>query len=227
MSSVSLLDIVSSFPTALPTCLLIAMCLYWLLALIGLADVDGLHGTDHAGSTIDSGHGPDMGLLAGALVSLGLSGVPLSIVISVFILQIWVITALAHSWLLAELPLLLRWGFGALTLLGSLLLSVPLAAVLLRPLRGAFVVHNAVHDAHLLGRTCRILTLEVSEKFGQAHVEDKGNGFTVKVWARQPNTLRKGSSAVLVGYQRESGRFEVAALSELDGPATGSASDGM
>lgn len=231
LDSLKLLDVVCSFPSAIPTVLLLAALFYWVLALIGLVDLDVLHGhgadihhsigSAHHG--VDVHHGADghhsdtasHGLLAGALLSMGLTGVPLSMVLSVMILTIWVVTTLLHVWFLADLPAMLRWGLGVPALVLGTISSLPLTAVLLRPMRGLFVVHNAQRDEHLVGHPCRILTLEVTERFGQAHVQDRGNGFTVRVFARVPNTLTKGSEAVLIAYDRATGRFEVAALTDL------------
>lgn len=220
-------DIISSFPSSIPSVLLLVVIIYWIMAVIGLVDIDIFNGHGHFGDIGHAGHGhghvdvhhdphhgSESGLLASAVLSLGLSGVPLSIVISVLILFTWSLCYLCQRYLLMELPDMLRWGFGVGALVASFIVSLPVGVLLLRPLRGAFVVHNALSNEHLVGKPCRILTLEVTEKFGQAQVRDTGSGYNIRVWAAQPNTLTKGSDAVIVGYDRSNQRFEVAELNE-------------
>lgn len=228
----SFFDIISSFPSSIPSVLLLVVLIYWIMAIIGLVDIDVFNGHGHIGDVGHLGHGhghadihhdtehnAESGLLASAVLSLGLSGVPLSIVISVLILFTWSLCYLCQRYLLMALPDVLRWGFGVVALVGSFIVSLPVAVLLLRPLRGAFVVHNALSNEHLVGRGCRILTLEVSEKFGQAQVRDNGSGYNIRVWAPEPNNLSKGSEAVIVGYDRSTQRFEVAASDIIDGQA--------
>lgn len=225
----SFFDIISSFPSAIPSVLLLVVIIYWIMAVIGLVDIDIFnghgpigdvghigHGHGHVDIHHDGEHSAESGLLASAVLSLGLSGVPLSIVISVLILFTWSLTYLCQRYLLLALPDVLRWGFGVVALLGSFIVSLPVGVLLLRPLRGAFVVHNALSNEHLVGKACRILTLEVTGKFGQAQVRDNGSGYNIRVWALEPNHLTKGSDAVIISYDRSNQRFEVTELNSAE-----------
>lgn len=214
-------DVITSFPTAIPSVLLLVVLIYWIMAVIGLVDIDALDaGHLDAGGHIDLHHSAsgahESGLLASTVLSLGITGVPLSIVISIIVLVTWVLSYLCQRYLLMAMPDILRWGFGSLALAASFVGSLPIGVIMLRPLRGAFVVHSALNNENLVGKTCRILTMEVSAKFGQAFVKDNGSGYTVKVWSQEPNAMHKGSEAVLVAYDRSTQRFEVAELATLE-----------
>ena len=83
---------------------------------------------------------------------------------------------------------------------------------MLRPLKPLFVVPVSAKQESLLGKPCKILTLSVSEKFGQAEVIiDSGAPLNVRVCADTPNTLTKGSSALLIDIEPKTGRYRVEA----------------
>lgn len=219
-------SMISSFPVAIPSILLIVVLIYWLAAMIGLVDVDHLHGHFDLGHShmadvghVGGHHGPeadsaDLGHVASYVMALGLNGVPFSIVVSLITLFTWALTYLGQRYLLLWLPDLLRWLLGCVLLAAAFAASLPISALLLRPLRGMFIVHNALSNDHLVGQTCRILTLEVSDSFGRAEVSGHGAPYNIRVWARTPNVLRKGSIALVIAYDPARQQFEVSPLPE-------------
>jgi hypothetical protein len=56
---------------------------------------------------------------------------------------------------------------------------------------------------------CRITTLKVTDRFGQAEVEDGGAGIIVQVRCREANALRKGSLTLIVHHDEENDVFHV------------------
>lgn len=204
----SVWQLLSSFPTAVPTVLLAVLLLYWLVSIVGGSDLD-----------LDSGHAahdvPELHTVAGYLVALGLGGVPLSVVASVLVFVMWLATALLHQYVLVLVPTaLLRTLAGAGVLLFAALLAVPIAARLLKPLRGLFVKHSARENASLVGRACTILTQRVDERFGRAEVEDSGTSLNIRVWAATPNTLSRHAAAIIVRYDEGTRQYEVQAAPE-------------
>jgi hypothetical protein len=196
-----------SFPTVVFTVLLGAMMLYWLLVIIGLAGVEG----PDADLDLDVGAAPSAtGGLAGILASLGLSGVPLSLVASLLILFSWLFCYFTAAYLLPLLPDG-PWQSlaGAAALVISLILAIPLTVRLIRPIKGMFVVHHARNNESLIGSRCEIRTLTVSEDFGQALVEDGGAGMIVAVRAKTPNPLKKGDHAIIIDYNQKDVIFQV------------------
>jgi hypothetical protein len=89
---------------------------------------------------------------------------------------------------------------------------LPLAARALRPLKPLFVVHVSANKEAVLGKACKILTLTVDEKFGQAEVNIGGGApLNVRVYADTPNTLTRGSNALIIDLDPKSGRYRVEA----------------
>ena len=213
----SIWQILSSFPTAVPTVLLAILLIYWCLSVFGFMDMGdnlGLH--DGHGHDFDAGHAghehADLHSLAGILVALGLGGVPFSIVATLLVFFTWLPTALVHQYLIAALPPgALHWLLGAVTLVAALGLAIVASARTIRPLRPLFAKHQAPGNHSLVGQRCTIVTLSVDEKFGRAEVATRGVSINVRVWARTPNTLGKDSAAIILAYDEAQQQYEVQA----------------
>ncbi len=204
---VSFLDAAIAFPTAIFTTLLGVVAFYWVLALVGLVDLD----SGDLGGDADLGDA-DLGSLAGVLAAFGLHGVPFTIVASLLVLIAWTLSCLGAMWLLALLPGTIPvYVGGSLLALVSVSLAVPIAARLLKPLRGLFVTHAAITNASLVGQHCKVLTQTVDEKIGRAEVSQRGANINIRVWAATPNALARGSLARIVAYEEKSARYRIEA----------------
>lgn len=204
---VSFLDAAVAFPTAIFTTLLGVVAFYWVLALVGLVDLD----SGDLGGDIDGGDA-DLGSLAGVLAAFGLQGVPFTIVASLLVLIAWTLSCLGAMWLLALLPgTIPAYVGGSLLALISVSLAVPIAARILKPLRGLFVTHAAITNASLVGQHCKVLTQIVDEKIGRAEVSQRGANINIRVWAATPNAMARGSLARIVAYEEKSARYRIEA----------------
>lgn len=206
------LQAVTSYPTAVFTTLLGVALVYWLLALVGMVDMDhGLHAHDGSDLVHDV---HDLGTLASYVVAFGLHGVPFSIALSVLALVAWTLSAVGSMWLLPLLPGTgPHYAAGTILGVGSLSVAVPLTSRLVRPLRRLFVTHTAIHNASLVGQTCRVLTQTVDERNGRAEVPQRGANLNIRVWARTPNTLARGATARIVAYEEQAARYLIEAES--------------
>lgn len=209
----SIWQLLSTFPTAIPTVLLAVLLIYWVLSIIGIIDMgDSLE----LELDLDAGHvgheSPDLHSLAGYLVAMGLGGVPLSVAASVLVFFTWLLTALAQQYVLAMLPgSLLHTLAGCAVLLLAAAMSIPISARLVKPMRGLFVKHHARSNSSLVGLSCKIVTQSVDEGFGRAEVSDHGTSLNIRVWAKVPNKMTKNSSAIILSYDEESQQYEVQA----------------
>ncbi|MES3021919.1 MAG: ubiquinone biosynthesis protein [Pseudomonadota bacterium] len=207
-------QLLSSFPSAVPTVLLAVLLIYWLLSIIGIVDMGDALDID---LDVDVGHAghdtPDLQSLAGYVVALGLGGVPLSVAASVLVFFTWLFTALLHQYLVAWLPTeIVRVAAGVGVLLLSAALSIPISARVLKPMRGLFVKHAARSNESLVGLDCKIVTQKVDHTFGRAEVDSHGASINIRVWAEAPNTLAKNSKAIIVAYDAATQQYEVQAV---------------
>lgn len=206
------LSVVFGFPTFLYSLGLAVVLVYWIAAIIGLVDFGessiDLDIAEHADVSVD-----DLGTIAGYVVAFGLSGVPFSIVVTLLVVIGWTLSTLAGIWLLAWVPTLpLQILAGLVVLAACFALSIVIAARIVRPLRGAFVTQYARHNDDLIGQTCTITTGHVDEKQGYAQVAQRGAGILIQVWSPSPNTLQRGSTALIVEYDASARRYLVQSM---------------
>lgn len=194
------------------------------------ADFGDVDGGDVDGGDADSGDGGRSGGLRGLLQVLGLTGVPLPVILSVLILLAWTLTflmmdfldsglALAElAWDVAEQVGVGRGGLGALASALASVVSVVGTRFIIRPLRPVFVSQSAKSNRELVGKLCTVTTARVDEGFGQAEAMDDGMPLLIQVRCRRENDLTRGSSALIFDYDREEGVFDVAPFDPGAGP---------
>ncbi len=190
----SLYNTLFSFPTGIMTILLAVVLLYWGLVILGALDIDVFDFDVDAPEGAEAAGG-GMGLFP----VLGLTGVPVTVAISLLVLWAWLFTALGSEVLdslVAEG--IVRTLLAVLVLLLSVVVAVGASALSVRPLQRFFNSPEARRRASLVGQICTVSTLRVDEAFGQAEFEDGGAGLLVQVRAKQGNGLTKGSKALIV-----------------------------
>lgn len=205
-----------SYPTAIFTALLLVVLVYWLLALVGFVDFESA-GLDLEVELQADGDPGELSTLAGYAVAMGLHGVPFSIVVSILVLLSWTLCCLAGQWVLAGLGSgIIFWVSGTVILLLSLAASIPLTALLIRPLRGLFVIHHAVGNASLVGQTCVVVSQQVDDRFGRAEVLQRGANIQIRVWTQAPQTLNKGDKAQILAYDESAGHYLIRPMGSPD-----------
>lgn len=194
--------------------------LFWLSAILGAIDIEIF---DFDGPDLDMDADVDMdahstaGGLIGLMNALGLTGVPLSISLSLWILFSWILVFMGDYWILSNLQTgfwadwFIYYPLALMLLIVCVVLTAPVTSLCIRPMRGLFVTHEARSSNSLIGEFCRIDSLEVSESFGYARIDHEGNDFRINVWAQHPNALRKGDLALVMAFDEASGRYEVTA----------------
>jgi len=188
------LQTVVSFPTVVFSVLLLIVLGYWLLAMLGLIDLDVIDVASGEGGSVDPSG------LAGFLLKFGLDGIPITLIISTIVLVSWVFSYLADYALLRDLPAdALRHLFGTGAAIAALLAAVPTAGLLLRPFAKLFAKIKPANSESLLGQICVIRSPEVTPLKGQAAFDDGGAGLILQVRA-DPGQFKRGDRAVLVEY---------------------------
>ncbi len=181
-----------------------------------LGDVDG-GGDADADADGDSEGESKGGGFVGLLKSLGLSGVPLTVALSVLILYSWAASMLLTGPLSAQLAgkgMLLTAGLVGIGVL-AFVLAVPVASLTIRPLRPLFVVVEAPRPHHFVGRPCRIVSQTVDGDFGRAEIGQGASLLLVDVRCDKPNSLTRGDTAVVYDYDAQRKLFLVAENKEL------------
>jgi hypothetical protein len=200
-----------TFPVVIFTVLLGIVLIYWILAFIGAADVEmfdidvdadiDLDLDIDAGADIDAN---GLNGLAGLLMNWGLSGIPVTVVISLLVTLSWAISYLIVSLVFPLIPFeWLKVLVGIVLLIISFALSIPITAILIRPLKKFFTSHDAVKKSSLIGLECVIKTGQVTLDFGQAELEDGEAGMILDVRANDAYGIKKGDVVLLVEYNED------------------------
>ena len=206
--------IILSFPTILFTFLLGFVCVYWLIAALGLIDI-GSFDMD-VDVEVDMDASPN--IVAGMLYKLGWDGIPVMFILSPLAFFSWIFSFLGTYFIL--LPISLAWlyyGVGCIVFVVSLLLAVPVTGRVVRMLKPLFKTHKVKDEAQSwLGRTVVIRSSIVNEEFGEAYLDLDGHAkkvIEVRTW--KGTEFKTGDQVILAEYQPSKHAFYVVAKGEF------------
>lgn len=213
---------IASFPTAIFTFLLALVALYWVVAVLGLVEIDVLDFDipDADGSLAGAENSelstPDV--LAGLMLKIGLHGVPVTIIISFIALFGWLCCYYLVHFLLGMLP----DGFFRLLaavpiFMVSLFVAVVITSVVIKPLRPLFRKAQQHTEKLVLGQVATVRTSKVNSSFGEATLEDGGAGLILKVRATGEEVFKRGDKVVLLEYLQDDNTYRVISEQEFSG----------
>ena len=199
---------ISSFPTAIFTFILAICVLYWLLAVLGVVDIDMLD--------IDLGNeAATPNAMAGVMLKFGLNGVPVTIIISFLSLFGWLASYYSVHYLSPLIPegllyILFRW----VVLILAFWFAVLLTAMVVKLLSSFFKKIEQQTFKNILGQSAVVRTSKVTTSFGEAFLDDGGAGLILKVRSSEDQTFSKGDKVVLLEYLEKENFYRV--ISEQD-----------
>jgi hypothetical protein len=231
------LEIAFSLPTVLFTVGLGLAALYWVFVIVGALDLDvfgvdgvadgaadgaadglvgggleGAHGA-HEGAH-ELAHEGHEGFLVGILSVLRLRKAPVTVVLSVLLLFAWILSFVGMEFL-EPAGLMPRWALSVLVALGALLVGLGLTSVAVRPLAGVFETHTWRGQETLVGKECVIVTQDVTERHGQATLDQGGTSLVLTVVCGRQNGLTRGARALIIDYDKARHVYHVEPLDEL------------
>ncbi|WOC04228.1 OB-fold-containig protein [Providencia sp. PROV024] len=199
------------FPIVIFSGLLIIVLFYWLCAAFGLLDID-LFNVD---TEFDSGI--DATGFAGWLTKLGLAGVPVTIILTLFTLFGWVITYFSVYGFIRFIDLsLLRYLVGFAVFVITIFISLHLTALCLKPVRNKLISLNKPKTVHqLIGKYATVRSGTVNEKNGEAILEDGGAGLILQIRAPFTEGIKRGDRVVIISYDADSHSYQVVTEKEF------------
>lgn len=233
----SFVEAALSFPTVVFTIGLGIVLLYWVFVLVGALDIDLFGDADISGAGKGAGDallgakGGAEGLKGvkldadggGLWAGLGLSKVPITISVSVIFFVCWLLSLVAMQYA-HELLGSASWVAPAV-LPATLIVGIPIAGLLVRPLGGVFELREGKSNRDYVGHTCTITTGHVDEDFGQATVQDGGTVLVIPVRCDRSGALKRNDTALIIDFDsnRQAYVVEPAANMLPDAPAGESA----
>ncbi len=173
-------------------------------------------GAKAAGAALQGGakavgtHNHDAHIDGGILSALGFGGIPLTVSVSVVGFLAWTLSLLSAGPVNALLGQTLpSWMINGP--LGFLCFVAAMVAggLAVRPLRPVFIARKAPGREELMGRVCTIASGNVTDRHGQATFEDGGAGLILNVVCAKANELKRGTPALILGYDPERDVYEV------------------
>lgn len=203
---------ISSFPTVIFTFFLLLFMLFWVVAVLGLVEIDAL---DLPDLDMDVDHvTPDA--IAGLIMKFGLHGVPITITLSILTLFGWFISYYAVYFLSDFFgDGIFRFIYGAGVFIAALLMATKITSLLIKPLKPLFKKMEQSTDKLVLGQVAVVRTSRVDDAFGEALLEDGGAGLILKVRATNGNTFKKNDRVVLLEYIDEKNAYRVISEKEF------------
>ena len=206
---------ISLYPTIVFTGLVMFVTLYWVVSLLGIADMDsvdvGESGSDAAVSDLSS-----TGFFTGLMLKFGLYGVPLVIILSLVSLIGWLLSYLYTSFLHQNFDSgVLYYVFGTGALIFVLVVSMWLTGIIISPIRKNIARIPKRNSANNVGKIAIVRTLSVTDKHGEAELNDGGAGLIVKVRSdNSTSLLKKGDRVMLIAYLEETNTYQVARVED-------------
>lgn len=206
---------ISLYPTIIFTGLVMFVTLYWVVSLLGMADMDsvdfGESGADTDVSTLSS-----TGFFTGLMLKFGLYGVPLIIILSLVSLIGWLLSYLYTSFLHQYFDSgLLYYLFGTGALIFVLVVSMWLTGIIISPIRKNTAKMPKRNASSNIGKIAVVRTLSVTDKYGEAELNDGGAGLILKIRSdNNDSLLKQGDRVLLVEYLDEANTYSVVAVKD-------------
>ncbi|WP_372964218.1 hypothetical protein [Marinobacter sp.] len=192
-----------SFPTVVFSVLLCVAIIYWLISLLGMGDID-------ADGEIDAS-----GDFSGLMVTLGLQGVPLPLVLTLLFLFGWLASYFMDLIFGALVPgSVLHWLFGIVVIFVALVVGVLTTAVVVRPLRPLFRrAFLPPLQKRIIGTPCVVLSSTVTETSGRGESILDGAHLVLQIRSHSPLSHR--DRAVIIEHIPEHNAWWVVPESEF------------
>lgn len=203
-----------TYPTLVYSVALAFCVIYWLIAATGIIEtdaVDSLLGHHHH----MDGYDTDGIGVAGILSKLGLSGVPIMIVLTALSFFGWVATYFIHLFFLLHLPSPMRLVVGTVAAVGALIPGVLLSSFVLRPLAKLINRLRPPTPPSILGREGTVISPQVDETGGRIEIDDGAAGLILHVRTNSPHPLARGSRVVLIHHDTTRDLYEVIPATEF------------
>ena len=206
---------ISLYPTIIFTGLVMFVTLYWVVSLLGMADMDsvdlGESGGDADVSTLSS-----TGFFTGLMLKFGLYGVPLIIILSLISLIGWLLSYLYTSFLHQYFDSgVLYYLFGTGALIFVLVVSMWLTGIIISPIRKNIAKIPKRNSSNNVGKIAVVRTLSVTDKHGKAELNDGGAGLILKIRSdTNDGLLKQGDRVMLIEYLDEANTYRVAVVED-------------
>ena len=147
------------------------------------------------------------GMFASGLRFVHVGDVPVMVVLSVFILTIWLLSMSTNHFLgnsSVGIALLLAPPFFVVAVIVTKVALIPFVPLI----KG--ILADEGEKVQVIGKTCRITSLHATPKYGQAELIRDGEPIVLNVKTKEGVTLEKGAEAVVFDVDETNSVYLVA-----------------
>ncbi|MFT5120185.1 MAG: hypothetical protein ACI9ST_001442 [Psychrobacter glaciei] len=204
---------ISLYPTIVFTGLVMFVTLYWMVSLLGMADMDTVDIGDASG---EGSNVTSSGFVSGLLLKFGLYGVPLIVILSLISLIGWLLSYFYTSFLHQNFDSgILYYLFGTGALIFVLVISMWLTGIIISPIRNKIAKIPRRNAASNIGKIAVVRTLSVTDKHGEVELNDGGAGLILKIRSDiNDGSLKQGDRVMLVEYLEAANTYRVAPVKD-------------
>lgn len=196
-----LLQAASASANIIPSVLLGAVLVYWLIVIVGLLDVDALNLDLETGTGDVETNGLEaIAWLNSVLVFFNLDRIPFMLWLSFVALPFWAIALLANYYLHTG-----NSYQGFLLLIPIFISSLFISKILTGPFVKIYAAFEKEHDstATIIGKVCTIILPVTGTEMGQATVRTEGSPLLLNVKTTTGSRLQKGQTALVIDYNTQ------------------------
>lgn len=169
---------------------------------------------DHAGAGRHHEAGSDAG---GVLMKFGLHGVPIMVVFTIIAVVGWSFCFFVDEYVLRTVPLgVFELPARIATMVGGLLLAIPVGRIVLTPVRRALRRYAPVSQRPMLGRYGTVRSPELTLTSGTVEVDDGGAGLILQVRADVSGRFVRGDRVVLIEYLEDRNAYRAISAEEFE-----------
>jgi hypothetical protein len=198
------LSIMLAYPTIIYSTILGILTIIVSIGLLGIIELNLGFDIDF---DIDS---ESANGLSGLLLNWGLTGPPITISLLILSFIAWIFSYLAVSVLNQFFDIgLIYYLISTIILIVSFYLSIPITAILVKPLAKLFRA-GETRPAHtnLIGKLCKIRSIKANSSTGEATVINDGAELMIKVRCLDEELLR-GNNAYIIKHNEENNSYRV------------------
>ena len=210
-------QIIASFPTIIFTLLFFFCLIYWVIAALGLIDLDFLD-FDFDGDidAVDSMEAQNS--IAGLVLKLGLHGVPLIVSLSILSITGWLLSFYISFYAFSLIPgKFLEFLIGIPILIIAFLCALFVTRLCLKPIRKFLSKLEVDETKYITGQTLVVRSGIVNNKTGQAILNDGGAGIILNVRTKGDLEFKKGDEVVVLEELSNDNTYRVISKSEFEG----------
>lgn len=183
---------------------------------IGGHDLGG-HSVGGHGHAIDAHHGHHHEGESGLLMKFGLHGVPIMVIFTIIAIVGWSFCFFVDQYLLRAFELgALALPADIATLIGGLIVSIPVARIVLAPVRRLMRRLAPATQRPMLGRYGVVRSPEITGNTGTVEVDDGGAGLILQARVDGDARFVRGDRVVLIQYLEDQNAYRVISGEEFE-----------